>query len=148
MPSKSRKLGNKFNRCVKSVRSTVKARKGSNKESAAIAICTTSVLHTRGRTLKKYRRGRLVTQRRKRGGMFWSPPPKVAPRSDDLPRVGSVLQTVERERRRQAELKELQDSMTPEQWERHRLLHADPRTLTEKERKMRDDILFSPVTDA
>jgi hypothetical protein len=57
-------ISTKFNRCVKSV----KARKGSDKESAAIAICTTSVLHTRKRTMKKYRKGRLVTQRRKRGG--------------------------------------------------------------------------------
>lgn len=65
---KSRKLGNKFNRCVKSVRSTVRARKGSNKESAAIAICTTSVLHPRGRTIKRYRKKRLVTQRKFRGG--------------------------------------------------------------------------------
>lgn len=60
----------KFDRCVKSVRKTVKARKGSTKESAAIAICTTTLLHPRGRTLKKYRKGRLVTQKRKlrRGG--------------------------------------------------------------------------------
>jgi hypothetical protein len=65
---KSRKIGPKFNRCVKSVRSTVKARKGSNKESAAIAICTKSVLQKRGRTLKSYRKGRLVTQRKLRGG--------------------------------------------------------------------------------
>lgn len=52
----------KFDRCVKAVRKTVKARKGSTKESAAIAICTKSVLHTRGRTMKKYRKGRLTTQ--------------------------------------------------------------------------------------
>jgi hypothetical protein len=65
---KTRKLGNKFNRCVKSVRSTVKARKGSNKESAAIAICTTSVLHPRGRTIKRYRKKRLITQKKFRGG--------------------------------------------------------------------------------
>jgi hypothetical protein len=64
----SRKLGNKFNRCVKSVRSTVKARKGSNKESAAIAICTISVLHPRGRTIKRYRKKRLITQKKFRGG--------------------------------------------------------------------------------
>lgn len=62
---KTGKIGRTFNRCVKSVRKTVKARKGSTKESAAIAICTTSVLQTRGRTLKRYRKGRLVTQRRK-----------------------------------------------------------------------------------
>ena len=58
----------KFDRCVKSVRRTVKARKGSSKESAAIAICTKSVLHPRGRTLKRYRKGRLTTQRKFRGG--------------------------------------------------------------------------------
>lgn len=51
-----------FDRCVKSVRKTVKARKGSTKESAAIAICTKSVLQTRGRTLKRYRKGHLKTQ--------------------------------------------------------------------------------------
>ena len=65
---KSRKLGNKFNRCVKSVRQTVRARPKSTKESAAIAICTKSVLQTRGRTMKRYRKGRLVTQKKFRGG--------------------------------------------------------------------------------
>lgn len=66
---KSRRVGNVFNRCVKSVRKTVKARKGSTKESAAIAICTKSVLQTRGRTMKRYRKGRLVTQKKLRGGV-------------------------------------------------------------------------------
>ena len=61
---KSRKLGSKFSRCVKSVRKTVKARPKSSKESAAIAICTKSVLHTRGRTMKRYRKGRLTTQKK------------------------------------------------------------------------------------
>ena len=56
-------VSSKFDRCVKSVRKTVKARKGSNKESAAIGICTKSVLQTRGRTLKRYRKGRLTTQK-------------------------------------------------------------------------------------
>jgi hypothetical protein len=56
-------VSSKFDRCVKSVRKTVKARKGSNKESAAIGICTKSVLQTRGRTLKSYRKGRLTTQK-------------------------------------------------------------------------------------
>ena len=59
-------VSTKFNRCVKSVRKTVKARRGSSKESAAIAICTTTVLHPRKRTLKSYRRGRLVTQKRRK----------------------------------------------------------------------------------
>lgn len=65
------KLDNKFNRCVKKVRKTVKARKGSTKESGAIAICVKSVLHTRGKTLKQYRKGRLVTQKKFRGGGSW-----------------------------------------------------------------------------
>lgn len=56
------RISKKFDTCVKSVR----ARKGSNKESAAIAICTTSVLQKRGRTMRKYRKGRLQTQRLKR----------------------------------------------------------------------------------
>lgn len=55
----------KFDRCIKTVRKTVKARKGSNKESAAIAICTKSVLQKRGRTMKKYRKGKLATQKLK-----------------------------------------------------------------------------------
>ena len=63
------RLGSKFNRCVKSVKKTVRARKGSTKESAAIAICTKSVLHTRGRTMKRYTRKRLITQKKFRGGM-------------------------------------------------------------------------------
>jgi hypothetical protein len=53
-------VSSKFDRCVKSVRKTVKAR---NKESAAIGICTKSVLQTRGRTMKRYRKGRLTTQK-------------------------------------------------------------------------------------
>jgi hypothetical protein len=56
----------RFNRCVKSVRKTVKARPKSSKESAAIAICTKSVLQTRGRTIKKYRKGRLITQKKRK----------------------------------------------------------------------------------
>lgn len=67
------KIGKKFGKCVKSVRSTVKARKGSTKESAAIAICTTTILHPHKRTLKSYRKGRLVTQKKKRGGMSLNP---------------------------------------------------------------------------
>ncbi len=62
------KIGEKFNRCVKSVRKTVKARPKSTKESAAIAICTKSVLHTRGLTMKRYKKKRLITQKKFRGG--------------------------------------------------------------------------------
>lgn len=43
----------KFCRCIKAVRKTVKVRKGSQKEGAAIAICTKSVLQTKGKTLRK-----------------------------------------------------------------------------------------------
>ena len=59
-----------FERCVRSVKKTVRARKGSNKKSAAIAICTKSVLQKRGRTMKSFRKGRLITQRKlRRGGV-------------------------------------------------------------------------------
>jgi hypothetical protein len=69
-------ISSKFNRCVKSVRKTVRARKGSNKESAAIGICTKSVLQKRGRTMKRYRKGRLVTQKKFRGGATPQPQPQ------------------------------------------------------------------------
>jgi hypothetical protein len=62
---KRRSQTKKFGDCVKAVRKTVKARKGSNAESAAIAICTKTLLHPRGRTLKRYRKGRLLTQKRR-----------------------------------------------------------------------------------
>lgn len=61
----------KFCRCVKSVRKTLKARKGSTPEQGAIAVCVKSVLQTRGRTLKKFRCGKkamLKTQKMKRRG--------------------------------------------------------------------------------
>lgn len=61
----ARSYRKKFNKCVKAVRKTVKVRPGSNKESAAIAICTKSVLQTHGRTMKKYKKGRLYTQKKK-----------------------------------------------------------------------------------
>jgi hypothetical protein len=62
------KLSQKFCKCVKSVRKTVKARPGFTKEQAAIAICTKSILFPRGRTMKKFKCGpknRLVTQKRR-----------------------------------------------------------------------------------
>ena len=45
----------RFCRCVKKVKKTLKARPGSTAESGAIAICTKSVLQTKGRTLRKVR---------------------------------------------------------------------------------------------
>ena len=60
----------KFCRCVKGVRRTVKLNKkyAKSKEGAAIAICTRTILFPRGRTLKKLKcgkKGKLVTQKRK-----------------------------------------------------------------------------------
>jgi hypothetical protein len=58
----------RFCRCIKSVRKTLKARKGSTKEQGAIAVCVKSVLHRKGKTVKKFTCGkkmRLVTQKRK-----------------------------------------------------------------------------------
>lgn len=63
-PGGTRAYRKKFDRCVKTVRKSVKARPGSTKESAAIAICTKSVLQTRGRTMKRYKKGNLVTQKK------------------------------------------------------------------------------------
>jgi len=59
-------LTRKFSSCVKKVRKTIKTR---NPESAAIAICTKSVLFPRGRTIKKFKmvngKPKLITQKRK-----------------------------------------------------------------------------------
>lgn len=49
-------LAKKFCGCIKMVRKTVKLRSGRGaaaRESAAIAICTKSILQTRGKTLRK-----------------------------------------------------------------------------------------------
>ena len=58
-------LVKKFCKCIKKVRRTFKPRKGT-KEQAAIAICTKSVLQTKGKTLKKFscRNGKLLTQKK------------------------------------------------------------------------------------
>jgi len=47
---KTKKLRRKFDKCVKAVRKTVKARRGSTKKQAAYAICTASILKGRVRT--------------------------------------------------------------------------------------------------
>ena len=69
VPKGGRRLSQsrKFCKCIKDVRKTVKARRGSSKEKGAIAICVKSVLQKKGRTLKKFkcgRRPRVLTQRR------------------------------------------------------------------------------------
>ena len=74
-------LVQKFCGCIKKVRRTFKPRKGTRKqtsqsekslrqkrlssEQAAIAVCTKSVLQSRGKTLKKFscRNGKLLTQK-------------------------------------------------------------------------------------
>jgi len=66
-------LTRRFCRCIKKVRKTLKARKGSSKESGAIAVCVTSVIQgkTKKRTLKKFHckeTPRVITQSRQRGG--------------------------------------------------------------------------------
>ena len=48
------KLSRKFCRCIKKVRKSVKPRADSTKEQAAVAICVSSVLQTRGKTLKRF----------------------------------------------------------------------------------------------
>jgi hypothetical protein len=58
--SKPSPLANDFCRCIKKVRKTVKLRNKTNKskkgkEKAAIAICVTSVLQRKGKTLKRFR---------------------------------------------------------------------------------------------
>ena len=50
----ARTRANKFCGCIKKVRRSVTLRSGTSKESAAIAICTKSVLQTRGKTLRKF----------------------------------------------------------------------------------------------
>jgi len=66
-PAKGGSKARALCKCIKSVRKTVKARPGSTKEQAAIAICVKSVLQKRGRTLKRFKCGRkprVSTQRR------------------------------------------------------------------------------------
>ena len=60
----------RFCKCVKAVRRTLKFNKkyAKSPEGAAIAICTKTILFPKGRTLKKVtcgKKGRLITQKRK-----------------------------------------------------------------------------------
>jgi hypothetical protein len=63
----SKSLTNSFCRCIKKVSKKIKSRSGSSKESAGIAICTKSVLQTKGKTLGKFtcRKRKLFTQKKK-----------------------------------------------------------------------------------
>lgn len=53
------KQADRFCRCIKAVKKTVKLRRGQRgnlgREKAAIAICVKSVLQTRGKTLKRFK---------------------------------------------------------------------------------------------
>ena len=63
MPRKS--LIGSLCRCIKHVRKTI--RSVTNKEKAAIGVCVRSVLHTKGKTIKRFRCGKhpyLRTQKR------------------------------------------------------------------------------------
>jgi hypothetical protein len=100
-------ISKKFDRCVKSVGKTVKTRKGSTKESAAIAICTTTVLYPRKRTMKKYRKGRLVTQRRKlRGGEgeFSSSNPMITNKAKEI--VNRIVEQINQKMKTDSAAKE------------------------------------------
>ena len=53
------KVADRFCRCIKAVRKTLKLRnRKTTREGAAIGICTKSVLQTRGRTLKRFSCGK------------------------------------------------------------------------------------------
>uniref|UniRef100_A0A6C0KVD2 Uncharacterized protein n=1 Tax=viral metagenome TaxID=1070528 RepID=A0A6C0KVD2_9ZZZZ len=59
----------RFCGCIKQVRKSIKARRGSSKEQGAIAVCTKAILQSRGRTLKKFKcngKPRVQTQNRLR----------------------------------------------------------------------------------
>jgi len=59
-----------FCRCVKKVKKTLKAREGSTKEQGAIAVCTNSVLQSKGRTLRKVRcRDKVLETQPMKGGV-------------------------------------------------------------------------------
>jgi hypothetical protein len=55
---------------VKKVKKTLKAREGSTKEQGAIAVCTKSVLQTKGRTIRKVRcRDKVLETQPMKGGV-------------------------------------------------------------------------------
>lgn len=62
MKTRNKALSERFCRCIKSVRKTVKVRgkdkSKAAKEQAAIAICVRAVLGSRGKTMKRFRCGK------------------------------------------------------------------------------------------
>ena len=82
MATRKNKLAADFCRCIKKVRKTIKLRPGVKKtaaarEAAAIGVCVTSVLQTRGKTLKRFSCGKKMmvkTQKPLKGGAFSGAP--------------------------------------------------------------------------
>ena len=64
---KTRKLSKDFCKCIKSVRVSIKPKRGT-KEQAAIAVCVKSVLQSKGVTLRKFncKKKQLTTRRLRR----------------------------------------------------------------------------------
>jgi hypothetical protein len=68
------KLAQKFCKCIKAVKKSVKLRPGlkkteKNKEQVAIAICVKTMLHRKGKTLKRFhckKGAKLTTQKMRR----------------------------------------------------------------------------------
>ncbi len=73
--TRNKMLARKFCSCIKAVRKTIKLRgkrnpsaSYKNKESAAIGVCVRSVLHKRGKTVKRFQCAKpttLITQKMK-----------------------------------------------------------------------------------
>jgi hypothetical protein len=53
--NKQKSISRRFCECIKKVRSKVTVRNKGSKEGAAIAICTKSVLHSKGKTFRKFK---------------------------------------------------------------------------------------------
>ena len=82
MATRKNKLASDFCRCIKKVRKTIKLRPGvkktaAAKEAAAIGVCVKAVLHSRGKTLKRFgcgKRQSLTTQKPLKGGFVSGAP--------------------------------------------------------------------------
>lgn len=81
MATRKNKLAADFCRCIKKVRKTIKLRPGvkntaAAREAAAIGVCVTSVLQSKGKTLKRFKCGKkmmLKTQKPLKGGFMGAP---------------------------------------------------------------------------
>jgi hypothetical protein len=103
MATRKNKLAAEFCRCIKKVRKTIKLRPGvkntaAAREAAAIGVCVTSVLQTKGKTLKRFSCGKkmmLKTQKPLKGGMLLGAPFSASIREPTLdtrkPFIGGSL---------------------------------------------------------